>query len=43
MAYKIIWEENGILVKFSGTITNEDVALANDLMYGDRRFDAITY
>jgi len=43
MAHKIIWEENGILVKFSGIVTNEEVAIANDLIYGDIRFETISH
>ncbi len=43
MAYEIIWEEKGILVRFSGTVTEQDVMMANDLMYGDIRFGTIKY
>ena len=43
MASKIIWEENGILVKHSGTVTNEEVMEINDIMYGDKRYESITY
>jgi len=43
MAYEIIWEEKGILVKFSGTVDEQEVMTINNIMYGDKRFDAITY
>ncbi|MEI7726088.1 MAG: hypothetical protein WCK09_13350 [Bacteroidota bacterium] len=43
MAYKIIWEEKGILVTFSDTVTEQEVKAVNDIIYGDKRFDAITY
>jgi len=43
MAYKIIWEENGILFKRTGTVTNQEVTEANDRVYGDKRFEVITY
>ncbi len=43
MAYEIIWEEKGILVRFSGTVTDQEVFMVNDLMYGDIRFGTISY
>ena len=43
MASKIFWEEKGILVKHSGTVTNEEVMKMNDIMYGDRRYESIIY
>ncbi|GEM_PF-1052117 len=43
MASKLFWEEKGILVKHSGTVTNEEVMKMNGIMYGDRRYESITY
>ena len=43
MAYKIIWEAKGLLVNFSGTVTEKEVMMVNDLIYGDKRFETITY
>jgi hypothetical protein len=43
MAYKIIWEEKGFLVLFSGTVTEQEVKAVNDIMYGDKRFNTISY
>lgn len=43
MATKIFWEEDGILFKHSDTVTDEEVRRMNDLMYGDVRFETITY
>jgi len=43
MASNIIWEEKGTLVKHSGTVTNEEVMEMNNIMYGDIRFESITY
>ena len=43
MASNIIWEEKGILIKHSGTVTNKEVMEMNDIMYGDVRFESITY
>jgi hypothetical protein len=43
MAYKIIWEEKGILVKHSGTVDEQEVMMINNIMYGDVRFETITY
>ena len=43
MAHIIIWEEKGLLVKFSGTVTDQEVMKINDKIYGDVRFGSITY
>ena len=43
MAFKLIWEKDGILVKHSGIVTNEEVTLTNDLLLGDMRFATISY
>jgi len=43
MAYEIIWEEKGILVKHSGTVDEQEVMMINNVMYGDVRFETITY
>lgn len=43
MACEIIWEEKGILAKHSGTVTEQEVMIMNDTMYGDKRFETITY
>jgi len=43
MAYKIIWEEKGILFSHSGTVDNKEVIEINDSMYGDIRYESITY
>lgn len=43
MACEIIWEERGILFKHTGTVTEQEVAEANDRVYGDKRFEEITY
>jgi hypothetical protein len=43
MAYKFYWEEKGILVAFSGTVNEQEVKAVNDIMYGDKRFNTITY
>ncbi|MEI6883461.1 MAG: hypothetical protein WCO02_03175 [Bacteroidota bacterium] len=43
MAYQIIWEEKGILVKFSGTVGEQEVMTINNIMYSDARFDRLTY
>jgi hypothetical protein len=43
MAGELIWEDKGILVKHSGTVTDEEVRELNDRMYGDIRFDSINY
>jgi hypothetical protein len=43
MAYKIIWEEKGFVATFSGTVTEQEVKAVNDIMYGDKRFNTISY
>ncbi|MFC2101709.1 hypothetical protein ACFLS7_01825 [Bacteroidota bacterium] len=43
MATDIHWEEHGILFKHSGTTTDEEVMRKNDIMYGDIRFESISY
>ena len=43
MAYEIVWEEKGILVKFSGTVTEQENIMLNDFIYGDIRFGTISY
>ncbi len=43
MAHEIFWEENGILVKFSGTVTQEEVHMINDIIYGNIKYDTIKY
>ena|SRR5665648_110188 len=43
MASKLFWEGKGILVKHSGTVTNEEVMKMNGIMYGDIRYESITY
>ena len=43
MAYKIIWEEKGFLAKFSGTVDDKEIMEINNSMYGDIRYESITY
>jgi hypothetical protein len=43
MATKIIWQEKGILFVHSETVTVDEVLEANNVMYGDPRFDKIQY
>ena len=43
MAYKIIWEEKGFLAKFSGTLDDKEIMEINNSMYGDIRYESITY
>ena len=43
MACKIIWEEHGILFRHTGTVTDQEVLMMNNIMYGDVRFEKISY
>jgi len=43
MACKLIWEEKGVLFSHSGIVTNQEVMEMNNLMYGNPKFDSISY
>lgn len=43
MAYRTIWETNGILWEFSGTVSFEEVSSATSEMYNSFRFDDLKY
>ncbi|WP_316899088.1 hypothetical protein [Pseudodesulfovibrio indicus] len=43
MAYTITWRAAGVVWTFHGLLTNEDVIQANLDIYGDRRFDDLSY
>ena len=43
MACKISWEEKGVLFTHSGTVTDQEVIMMNDIMYADIRFETIIY
>jgi len=43
MAYTLIWEENGLMVKLSGSITNELILQYEQEMYSDERFKKNLY
>lgn len=43
MASKLFWEEKGVLFSHSGTVTPKEVLKTNDIMYGDVRYESITY
>jgi hypothetical protein len=43
MAYKITWEENGMLIKWTGLITASDNIMANGEFYGNNKFDTSRY
>lgn len=43
MPYKTSWEENGIVWKFYGDVTAEEIENANDEFYRDERSDTTSY
>ncbi len=43
MPYKIIWEPEGVVFKWSGKCTYEENLNANGKIYGDKRFSTIYY
>jgi hypothetical protein len=43
MACELIWEEKGVLAKHYGIVSEQEVMETNDEMYGDVRFETITY
>ena len=43
MAFKIIWQDKGLLRKFSGDITGHEVLSSNLSILNDKRFENISY
>ncbi len=43
MPYKIEWEDSGLMIKWNGKVTASDNIRSNGEMYGDKRFDTLTY
>ncbi|TBW29194.1 hypothetical protein [Gramella sp. KN1008] len=43
MPYKTTWEANGIVWRFYGDVTAEEIEAANDEFYRDERSDISTY
>ncbi len=43
MAHEIFWEEKGILIKFSGIVTQEEVHKIKDTIYRNGKYDTIKY
>ena len=43
MPYKIDWEDHGLLIKWTGKVTASDNIRSNGQMYGNQKFDTISY
>jgi hypothetical protein len=43
MTYKIVWEEGGVYIKFTGIVDFDEFLNVNDLLYGKKEFDTIQY
>jgi hypothetical protein len=43
MGYEIFWEPKGVVKRFFGQVTNDDMMQAVVKTEGDRRFDALRY
>lgn len=43
MSYTITWEEAGIIWRYEGTLTGEELIQSNLDIYGDSRFDSLRY
>lgn len=43
MGYELIWEPRGVLKRFYGEVTDNDVAGSVAQIQGDRRFDTLRY
>ena len=43
MSYRILWEEKGLVQKFTGSIDPDQLLQCNQDIYGDSQFDDIHY
>jgi len=43
MSYTITWEEAGVIWRYEGTLTGEELIQSNLDIYGDSRFDSLRY
>lgn len=43
MAYEIVWEQEGVLKRFWGELTSQDLLEATKVVVGSARFDSIHY
>ena len=43
MPYKVIWEHEGLVFRFSGVVSDEELIASNDEVYTNRRFPAMKY
>lgn len=43
MSYTLTWEPGGVYWKYSGVITGEEIIEGSTAIYGDERFDDLTY
>ncbi len=43
MAYHIVWEKEGIYIRFGGSATAREVMAIDDLMYAHPSFDLFKY
>lgn len=43
MPYEIIWKSNYVFFDYSGDVTSEDIVESNKVVYGDPRFDDLSW
>lgn len=43
MPYNITWEPNGVYWTYSGNVTGQEIISTSTSIYGDPRFDSISY
>lgn len=43
MSYTIVWKNSDVVVSFNETVTYQDFYKANNLIYGDSRFERMKY
>lgn len=43
MSHTMAWEEKGVYWKYSGDVSGQEIVDASAVIYGDPRFDTITY
>jgi hypothetical protein len=43
MSYQIIWQGSDVQITFEGTVVFDDIYEADNILYGDPRFDTMKY
>ena len=43
MSYNITWQDSNVIISFEGNVNYQDVNEADNIVYGDSRFDDMKY